>query len=195
MTHTKDEVLHLALEPVAWIWKYANGEEEVVFVPPRHVDASHVDAPSTITPLYTAQPAPVQPAKIGTIGHIDNGKATLTASILSALQATPPAAPVQPIAHIVGEIDHAGKVWKPAQRQWVPVTKELLSAQHPWLYESMWIAMKDGSVMTGHYAWMQGRYPDRFLVGDCASFWAFEATHVMPMNQPKHPAKLKEKNQ
>jgi hypothetical protein len=36
-----------------------------------------------------AQPAP---AKIGTIGHIDNGKATLTASILSALQATPPAA-------------------------------------------------------------------------------------------------------
>jgi hypothetical protein len=47
-------------EPVAWIWKYANGEEEVVFVPPRHVDASHVDAPSTITPLYTAPPA--QPA-------------------------------------------------------------------------------------------------------------------------------------
>jgi hypothetical protein len=44
-------------EPVAWIWKYANGEEEVVFVPPRHVDATHVDAPSTITPLYTAPPA------------------------------------------------------------------------------------------------------------------------------------------
>jgi hypothetical protein len=48
-------------EPVAWIWKYANGEEEVVFVPPRHVDASHVDAPSTITPLYTTPPA-AQPA-------------------------------------------------------------------------------------------------------------------------------------
>jgi hypothetical protein len=47
-----------------------------------------------------AQPAPVQPAKIGTIGHIDNGKATLTASILSALQATPPAAPTvqEPLA-------------------------------------------------------------------------------------------------
>ena len=44
-------------EPVAWIWKYANGEEEVVFVPPRHVDATHVDAPSTITPLYTSPPA------------------------------------------------------------------------------------------------------------------------------------------
>ena len=44
-------------EPVAWIWKYANGEEEVVFVPPRHVDATHIDAPSTITPLYTFPPA------------------------------------------------------------------------------------------------------------------------------------------
>ena len=43
-------------EPVAWIWKYANGEEEVVFVPPRHVDATHVDAPSTITPLYATPP-------------------------------------------------------------------------------------------------------------------------------------------
>jgi len=43
-------------EPVAWIWKYANGEEEVVFVPPRHVDATHVDAPSTITSLYTTPP-------------------------------------------------------------------------------------------------------------------------------------------
>jgi len=42
---------------VAWIWKYANGEEEVVFAPPRHVDASYVDAPSTITPLYTTPPA------------------------------------------------------------------------------------------------------------------------------------------
>ena len=46
-------------EPVAWIWKYANGEEEVVFVPPRHIDATYVDAPSTITPLYTA-PQPQQ---------------------------------------------------------------------------------------------------------------------------------------
>lgn len=34
------------------------------------------------------------------------------------------AAPVQPMAHIVGEIDHAGKVWKPAQRQWVGLTDE-----------------------------------------------------------------------
>jgi hypothetical protein len=33
-------------------------------------------------------------------------------------------APVQPMAHIVGEIDHAGKVWKPAQRQWVGLTND-----------------------------------------------------------------------
>ncbi len=50
-------------EPVAWIWKYANGEEEVVFVPPRHIDATYVDAPSTITPLYTAPQPPQQPTE------------------------------------------------------------------------------------------------------------------------------------
>jgi hypothetical protein len=74
-----------------------------------------------------------------------------------------------------------------AQPEWVPVTKELLNAQHPWLYEQMWIAMKDGSVMTGHYKWMQGRYPDRFVLGSLTHVWAFEATHVMPFSQPKHP--------
>jgi hypothetical protein len=43
--------------------------------------------------------------------------------------ATPPAqqalaaqpAPVQPVAHIVGEIDHTGKVWKPVQPAPVPI--------------------------------------------------------------------------
>jgi hypothetical protein len=36
---------------------------------------------------------------------------------------TPPAqpAPVQPVAHIVGEIDHTGKVWKPVQPAPVPI--------------------------------------------------------------------------
>lgn len=76
-----------------------------------------------------------------------------------------------------------------AQPEWVPVTQELLNAQHPWLYKDMWIAMKDGGVMTGHYKWMQGRYPDRFVIGSSTHVWAFEATHVMPMNQPKHPNK------
>jgi hypothetical protein len=58
----------------------------------------------------------------------------------SVKRATPPAAqpaPVQPMAHIVGEIDHTGKVWKPVQpapvqepvyhlRQFGDVTKEQL---------------------------------------------------------------------
>lgn len=42
-------------EPVAWIWKYANGEEEVVFVRPERVKDMHPDThdmPSKITPLY-----------------------------------------------------------------------------------------------------------------------------------------------
>jgi hypothetical protein len=35
------------------------------------------------------------------------------------------AAPVQPVAHIAGEIDHTGKVWKPAaQRKFVGLTDE-----------------------------------------------------------------------
>ncbi len=46
------------------------------------------------------------------------GKETI-ATIKQAL-----AAPVQPMAHIVGEIDHAGKVWKPAQRPWVGLTHD-----------------------------------------------------------------------
>jgi hypothetical protein len=38
-----------------------------------------------------------EPVRIGTIGHIDTGKATLTASILSALQAAPAAQPDVPL--------------------------------------------------------------------------------------------------
>jgi hypothetical protein len=42
------------------------------------------------------------------------------------LYTTPPTAqPVPvPLAHIVGEIDHTGKVWTPAQRTWVGLTEE-----------------------------------------------------------------------
>jgi hypothetical protein len=76
------------------------------------------DAPKTLEQLrrYTtgdlstppAAPAQPAPAKIGTIGHIDNGKATLTASILSALQATKPAAQRQWVGLTDGE---RGKVY------------------------------------------------------------------------------------
>jgi hypothetical protein len=44
-------------------------------------------------------------------------------------------APV-PLAHIVGEIDHAGKVWTPAaQRTWVGLTEERI--------KEIWLQSKD----------------------------------------------------
>jgi hypothetical protein len=70
---------------------------------------------------------------------------------------------------------------------WVPVTKELLQAQHPWLYKPMWIAMKDGSILMGRYEWRQGRNPDRFL-SDGVDEWAYDASHVMPLLVPAHPS-------
>jgi hypothetical protein len=39
-------------------------------------------------------------------------------------------APVQPVAHIVGEIDHTGKVWKPAQPA-VPDAFGTREGEHP----------------------------------------------------------------
>ena len=44
------------VEPVAWIWKYANGEEEVVFVDSARVqwDPDTHDIPTKVTPLYPA---------------------------------------------------------------------------------------------------------------------------------------------
>lgn len=50
-----------APNPVAWIWKYANGEEEVVFIDASKFswDYENQDVPSKITPLYvTPQPFP-----------------------------------------------------------------------------------------------------------------------------------------
>lgn len=45
-----------ANKPAAWIWKWANGEEEVVFVDAANIewDPSVDDCPTTITPLYAA---------------------------------------------------------------------------------------------------------------------------------------------
>jgi hypothetical protein len=74
-----------------------------------------------------------------------------------------------------------------APTQWVPVTQALLNEQHPWLYETMWIAMKDGRVLTGHYEWRQGWNPDRFNTADGYDEWAFDASHVMPLMKPTHP--------
>lgn len=46
------------VQPVAWIWKYANGEEEVVFVDAATIDwdPNEMDCPSKVTPLYLAPP-------------------------------------------------------------------------------------------------------------------------------------------
>src|SRR3546814_7329 len=55
-------------EPVAWIWKYANGEEEVVFIDAskRTWDYENEDVPSKITPLYaTPQPFPAPAVQSG----------------------------------------------------------------------------------------------------------------------------------
>lgn len=76
---------------------------------------------------------------------------------------------------------------QPAQPEWVPVTQELLNNQHPWLYEQLWIAMKDGTVLQGIYEWRKGRYPDRFLT-DVGFEWALDAAYVMPIVKPEPPS-------
>jgi hypothetical protein len=80
--------------------------------------------------------------------------------------------------------DHCMDCTRP---RWEPVTQELLNNQHPWLYEPMWIASKDGSVCTGIYEWQQGRNPDRFITED-GDGWAFDFAYVMPMIKPTPPA-------
>jgi len=77
-----------------------------------------------------------------------------------------------------------------SKEAWAPVTKELLNEQHPWLYQPMWIAMKDGTVTQGYYEWRQGRNPDRLRAG-MRDEWAFDAAYVMPIVKPTHPDKEK----
>jgi hypothetical protein len=60
---------------------------------------------------------------------------------------TPPAqpAPVEPMAHIVGEIDHTGKVWKPVQPAPVQFSIEMVpdpvATVYPELYRANWEAL------------------------------------------------------
>lgn len=76
---------------------------------------------------------------------------------------------------------------KPLTDEWVPVTQSLLNEQHPWFYQPMWIAMKDGAVLQGHYEWRQGWNPDRFIA-DGFDHWVFDANYVMPVIKPTPPA-------
>lgn len=88
----------------------------------------------------------------------------------------------------VGKHDRHPGCQKPAPAAaWVPVTQALLNEQHDWLYRPMWIARKDGTVLTGHYEWRQGRNPDRFYTEAGGDEWAFDATHVMPIVPPTAP--------
>ena len=126
---TKDEALKLALEALDNLLYWDNGK-------PEYDEAR--EAITACQQALTAQPAPVQepvgwkwhqaPVKTSW-GHemvvadlaIDKDN---TVSVYCERDQTakveamfnPPAQPaVQPMAHIVGEIDHTGKVWKPVQ--------------------------------------------------------------------------------
>lgn len=69
---------------------------------------------------------------------------------------------------------------------WVPVTQELLNAQPDWIYEPMWISLKNGPVVQGHYEWRQGHNPDRIYT-NCGEWWAFDAAFFMPLTVPAAP--------
>ncbi len=133
----KDEALafDLALEALEYIYEGANNQGPHTGISWRCVA---VKAEPAIKAIKQARSAPVQEP----VAWYDSESGVTdfhsfkpvrkpnspTAEWLP-LYTTPPAqpAPVQPMAHIVGEIDHAGKVWKPAQRQWVGLTIEEIS--------------------------------------------------------------------
>jgi hypothetical protein len=132
MTHTKYEALKLAAKDVVAFWKDPQdyGDEGLLRL---QMAIDQLDAA-----IKQAQPAPVlEPygyVSTHTSGlmHFNKtfqGVYTDTATEIVAVYTAPPAQPAPvPMAHIVGEIDHTGKVWapatQPAQRQWVGLTDE-----------------------------------------------------------------------
>lgn len=60
IAETIDSLPELTGKPAAWIWKFQDGSEEVVFVAPHRLDPDSDDIPTSITPLYTS-PQPLQP--------------------------------------------------------------------------------------------------------------------------------------
>lgn len=63
--------------PVAWIWQYANGEEEVVFVDIAKcgLDPTECDVPAKVTPLYTAPPPSTPSPLVSADGGTTQGPA------------------------------------------------------------------------------------------------------------------------
>ena len=139
-------------------------------------------------------------AKINPFGSVENAKARDAA--IKALAEQPAQPQQEPVATVKAKFEGGTFVhWtklpvagmtlyaSPPAPEWIPVTQALLDAQHPWLYQPMWIVMKHCShlsLIQGHYEWRQGRYPDRFLT-DIGNVWAFDCTHVMPIVRPALP--------
>ena len=80
---------------------------------------------------------------------------------------------------------------EPLTNVWVPVTQALLNEQQPWMYEPIWIALKNGKVVQGYYEWRQGQKPDRFIT-DNGDEWALDADYVMPISKPAPPQPARE---
>jgi hypothetical protein len=134
--------LGLDYEPVGW-W-----DSKIGFFEEKHFDQ--------LQPLYTtppaAQPAPVQETMAWRFTGVAGFKRFVTDAQHKAFSpevqswyepfkcsscTTSPAqpAPVQPMAHIVGEIDHTGKVWKPVQP--APTVQEPVPAAIKTVVEAM----------------------------------------------------------
>jgi hypothetical protein len=117
------------------------------------------------------------------------------------LYTTPPAqpAPVQPMAHIVGEIDHTGKVWKPVQPapvqpvgdEWTPcmklpvvvhVRKQRHGESHKSTREGITPVKPDDLIMRG----VSG---EEYPIGRAI----FEQTYTLDTTPPAQPAVQQQK--
>jgi hypothetical protein len=100
MTHTKDGALKLALEALETAYAQTCSVG-------RAKDWQQLR--EAITIIKQARSAPVQPGR----NHYEDGDVF---ERIAAMKKPPAAQPAPvPMAHIVGEIDHTGKVWKPVK--------------------------------------------------------------------------------
>lgn len=73
------------------------------------------------------------------------------------------------------------------EEEWVPVTQELINEQPDWIFEPVWMALKNGGVAIGRYGWAYGCNKDRLTATQRGYYFEYDATHVMPIKEPKHP--------
>jgi hypothetical protein len=147
MTHTKDEALALALEAL----KFCRDNEN-------YGHTSTLEAIAAIKQALAAQPAPVQEPEH--IVHSNGRYSPLLTRMMNKrvesnvkqvihLYDEPPAAPVEPMAHIVGEIDHTGKVWKPVQPAPMQVAGPSGDCLSDFQEGQWWVAELDAVVASG----------------------------------------------